>query len=122
MTEPRPDRDHGAVPDRDQLISAVVDSLRLDVLPTLEGQPRYQVQVCVAALEVVQRELRSGSTVADTRDRVLRDLGSADERALVQEIRGGLDADRFAEVVHALTIHVEAELAIVRPAALRPAG
>jgi hypothetical protein len=98
----------------------VVDALRLDVLPTLTGSPRYQVQVCLAALDVVRRELSSGTALADADRALLEGLGVDDEQQLVGEIRDGLQPDRFAAVVRALTVRVEAELAIVRPGAVRP--
>jgi hypothetical protein len=107
-----------AVPDREELLQAVVDTLREDLLPGANGRDRYQLQVCVAALQMVQRELALSGELTAAAETLLVETGAPDHATLVAEIRAGLEPNRFVAVVAALRHRVEADLRVVRPDAI----
>lgn len=108
----------GAVPSSDDLLTAVVECLRDDLLPTATGRDRYQLQVCIAALEIVQREGHLEEATAAAQAALLAELDAPDDAALLAEIKAGPSAERVSELVAALRRRVEADLRVVRPDAL----
>jgi hypothetical protein len=111
---PLPQRSaHAAVPDYDDLLTAVVETLDAELLPLVGGRSRYLLKACIAALEVVRRDLAAGPERRQVDRAVFADLGVADERALVAEIRAGLAPARFAQVVEALGRRSELELRVL---------
>ncbi len=107
--------DHSAVPSGDELLTAVVETLRDEILPTVDGRGRYQLRACIAAVELVQRELAAGTELSTVGQAVLAELGARDEAALVAEIRGGLTAERFAAIAGGLRRRSAAEMRILWP-------
>ena len=94
----------GGVPDAEDLLDSVVECLREELLPGLSGRDRYQTLVCIAAVEIVRREICQAEEIAAAEERLRQTTGKADDRALVDEIRaGGMDAERFAVLVAALS-------------------
>lgn len=112
MTERQPAR---AVPTSEDLTEAVLECLRDDLLARAEGRDRYLLQVCVAALQIVQRERRLAAAVDAAQTQLLAELGHPDEAALLAEIAAGPDPERFAVLVAALRRRVAADLAVVCP-------
>jgi len=103
---------HAAVPSYEELLTAVVETLQDEILPLVSGRSRYQVKACVAALGIVQRDLAAGPRRRQVDEEVFAELGVADERALVDEIRGGVAPDRFAQIVAGLRRRTEVELSV----------
>jgi hypothetical protein len=108
----------GGVPDSVELLTAVVECLRDELLPTASGRDRYQLQVCVAALEIVQRAQQLADDVEAAEIELLRELGHPDRAAVLAEIKAGPSPDRFAVLVAALRRRIEADLRVVRPSAV----
>ncbi|MER7279565.1 DUF6285 domain-containing protein [Dactylosporangium sp. NPDC000244] len=104
---------HAAVPGHDELLTAVVETLQAEILPEAGGRARYLLKACVAALETVRRDLAAGSERELVDGAVFAELGVPDERALVAEIRAGLDPARFAQMVAALGRRTEVELRVL---------
>jgi hypothetical protein len=104
---------HAAVPGHDDLLTAVVETLRAELLPVVSGRSRYLLKACAAAIELVQRDLAAGAERRAVDRAVFAQLGVPDERALVVEIGAGLTADRFAEIAAALARRTEVELRIL---------
>ncbi|WP_433059041.1 DUF6285 domain-containing protein [Dactylosporangium sp. CS-033363] len=104
---------HAAVPSHDELLEAVVETLRDELAPSVSGRGRYLLKACVAALETVRRDLAAGPERREVDAAVFAELGVAGERDLVAEIRAGLDPERFAEVVAALGRRTEVELRVL---------
>ncbi len=104
---------HAAVPGHDELLTAVVETLRTELLPLAGGRSRYLLRACAAALEVVRRDLTAGAERSRVDGAVFAELGVPDERALVAEIRAGLTPDRFAAIVAALGPRTEVELRVL---------
>jgi hypothetical protein len=115
MSDPTP---RGGVPSSNDLLTAVVECLRDELLPTAGGRDRYQLQVCVAALEIVQREQQLSAEIEAAQTELLRELGQHDNAALLAEIKAGPSAARFSVLVTALRRRVEADLRVVRPSAV----
>ncbi|MFI5909320.1 DUF6285 domain-containing protein [Dactylosporangium sp. NPDC051541] len=108
--EPMP---HAAVPGYEELLTAVAETLRDEILPSVAGRPRYLLKACVAALETVRRDLVAGPERERVDREVFAELGVADERALVDEIRAGLDPARFAAIAAALDRRTDVELRVL---------
>ena len=105
----------GGVPDRDDLLEAVAECLRDELLPDLAGRARYLLQVCLSALEMVRREEAHGQELAAAEQAFRSETGTVDDAALVAEIRAGVDEARAAQLVEALVRRNRADLAVVRP-------
>jgi hypothetical protein len=104
---------HAAVPDHDELLTAVMETLGAELLPQVNGRSRYLLKACIAALEVVQRDLTAATERAQVDRAVFAELGVPDEQSLVAEIRAGLDPGRFAQVVAALDRRTDVELRVL---------
>jgi hypothetical protein len=110
-----------AVPTVDELLEAVEECLRDELLPEADGRTNYLLRVSVAALSQVRRELALGAQIEETHRRRLDLLGVADDLGLAAEIRaGGLDPARHNEIVLALRERVADQLRVVAPS--RPSG
>ncbi|MEQ9641060.1 MAG: DUF6285 domain-containing protein [Alphaproteobacteria bacterium] len=112
MTEARP-----AAPD---LLAEVATLLRERVLPTLDGELRFQVLVACTVLAQVQRELTLGpEQQAAERARLVELLGHEGElddlnRELAKKIREGAALDEARLLAH-LRATADAALAINNP-------
>ncbi|GAA3278613.1 hypothetical protein Dvina_12780 [Dactylosporangium vinaceum] len=104
---------HAAVPGPDDLLTAVVETLRDEILPQSGGRSRYLLKACVAALETVRRDLVAGPERAAVEAAVFAALEVQDEQALVSQIRAGLTPERFARVVAELDRRTDVELRVL---------
>lgn len=99
----------------DELLEAVEECLRDELLPAAEGRSAYLLRVSVGALAQVRRELALGPELDEAHDRRLVTLGVADDLALATEIRaGGLTEGRRDEIVAALRERVSDQLRVVQ--------
>ena len=105
---------HG-VPTADELLEAVEECLRTELLPDLDGRQQYLVRVCSAAVAQVRRELQLHDVQAAADRARLADLGVRDDAELVAEIRAGVSGERRRAIVVALTQRVRDQLAVVDP-------
>jgi hypothetical protein len=103
------------VPTTSDLLEAVTEYLRDELLPAADGATRYQLRVCVAALEIAWRDLTYGPAVAAEHQRLLATLGVSDDAALAAEIRRGLSPERFAEIRSVLQRQNDLAVSLVRP-------
>jgi hypothetical protein len=103
------------VPTTSDLLEAVTEYLRDELLPAADGATRYQLRVCVAALEIARRDLTYGPAVAAEHQRLLATLGVSDDAALAAEIRRGLSPERFAEIRSVLQRQNDLAVSLVRP-------
>jgi hypothetical protein len=108
-------------PSGEQLVETVVRLLRDEVMPALDGALSFKVRVAANALELVKREIVSGSKAdAEERTRLQGLLDRADDtetlnRLLCTKIREGeftLDTPGLAEHLWATTL---AKVAIDQP-------
>lgn len=124
-TDPRPPRPetglHGR-PTAAELVEAVEEYLREDVLATTEGQVRFHARVAANALAVVARELVAGPGAERDHAERLASLGVEDEAGLARAIRSGRWAGEEAELEGAVWASVLAKLAVANPAYAEGAG
>ena len=112
MTTVRPH----AVPTADELLEAVEECLRDELLPSAEGRAGYLLRVSVAALAQVRRELALGAELDRAHRHRLATLGVADDLALADEIRAGHLSDARREaILAALRASVADQLRVVAP-------
>lgn len=105
-----------AVPTTDELIEAVEECLREELLPEADGRASYLLRVSVAALAQVRRELSLSDELDDAHQRRLERLGVTSDVALAEEIRAGnLSKPRRADVIAALRERVADQLRVVAP-------
>jgi hypothetical protein len=102
-----------AVPTTTDLIEAVTEYLRTELLPAADGATRYQIRVSVAALEIACRDLELGAGIAEEHQRLLSTLGVRDDAELADEIRGGLNPTRYAQVREVLQRQVDGALSLL---------
>ena len=108
------DAPHDA-PGARQLLAAVEEFLRIEVLPGAEGRAGFHLRVAVNALAIVGRQLELGPEQAAAHARRMADLGVADEAELAAAIRAGDFDDRLAEVTAAVRATVADKLAVANP-------
>ncbi|MCK2219245.1 DUF6285 domain-containing protein [Actinomadura sp. ATCC 31491] len=114
------------VPTAAQLVAAVRDFLRSDVLPAVEGRTRFHTRVAINVLGMVEREIELGPAQAAEHAARLAALGVRDDAELAAAVRdGGLPDDLPGDLpddqalVAALEQAVRAKLAVANPAYLR---
>jgi aminoglycoside phosphotransferase (APT) family kinase protein len=105
-------------PTASELVEAVREYLRHDVLDATEGRVQYHARVAANALEVVERELQQGPAAEAAHARRLAGLGFGDEAALAAAIRAGSADDRMDDVEATVWAAVTSKLAIANPAHL----
>ena len=103
------------VPTASELVEAVTEFLRDEVMEESSGRLRFHARVAANVLEIVERELRMGSEVAETHARRLERLGVADDAGLAQAIRDGRFDDRVGELVAELRAATRERLRIANP-------
>ena len=103
------------VPTAAELVEAVDELLRQEVMPETTGKLRFDVLVAANVLGMVARELEMGSRVASAHEERLRALGVADDAELVAAIREGAFDERTDELVRALRSSTRERLAIANP-------
>lgn len=109
MTEPH-DR-----PTAIELVEAVREFVRDEVMPATEGRVQYHARVAANVLGIVERELRMGGRQAAEHAQRLRELGYDDDVALARAIRDGDVDHRDRAVIDAVRASVMAKLEVARP-------
>jgi aminoglycoside phosphotransferase (APT) family kinase protein len=105
-------------PTATELVEAVREYLRDDVLDATDGRVQYHARVAANALAVVERELRSGPGAERAHAVRLAELGVNDETELAAAIRSGDRDDEVDAVEATVWSAVTAKLAIANPAHL----
>lgn len=103
------------VPSAAELVEAVGELLRGDVMAATEGQVRFHARVAANVVDIVGRELALGPAQAVTHAGRLAGLGVADDAELAWRIRTGTLDDRRHEVVAAVRASVDDKLAVANP-------
>ena len=98
---------HGdvGIPSIDELLEAVVEWLRSEVVNGADATIAYRGRVAAHVLDLVRREIADGAAITARRDALLRDLAVADETGLARGIREGsipIDA-KLLSALHQLT-------------------
>jgi aminoglycoside phosphotransferase (APT) family kinase protein len=103
------------VPSSGDLLEAVGELLRSEILPITEGSVRFHTRVAANVVDIMQRELALGEGQAAAHARRLHSLGVADETAFAHAIRSGeLDARRD-QVLEAVAETVRDKLLVANP-------
>lgn len=102
-------------PSAAQLVEAVREFLENDVLGATDGRVQFHTRVAINALRTVERELASGTGMAEAHAERLSNLGFADEAALAAAIRAGELDDRYDEVKAAVWGTVSDKLRVANP-------
>jgi hypothetical protein len=98
-----------------QLIDAVEQFLRTDVMPALDGRLQFHTLVAANVLAVVGRELTLGPAQdAEHADRLER-LGVTDDADLAAKIRSGEFAGRLPELLESMLADVTAKVSVANP-------
>jgi hypothetical protein len=103
------------LPTSADLVEAVAEFLRTDLLPLLDGRAHFDARVAANVLDTVERELRDGGAYAGDHVRRLAALGVADDARLAGAIREGALDGRLAELVAILRRDTRDRLAIANP-------
>ncbi len=98
-----------------ELLGAVGDFLRADLLPSTTGQARYLLRVAVNVIDIVRRECEQRDRAGTVLRQALAELGMADEGELARAIRSGAFDDRAEEVRRYLTTAALTRLAVDNP-------
>ncbi|GGS64489.1 DUF6285 domain-containing protein [Nonomuraea spiralis] len=106
------------VPTAAQLVAAVREFLRDDVLPAVEGRVRFHTRVAINVLGMVEREIELGPDQAAEHAARLAELGVADDAELAAAVRAGrFDGDDA--LTEALVQAVRAKLEVADPGYLQ---
>ena len=105
---------HGR-PTLDELLEAVAEFLRGDVLPGTAGRLSFHARVAANVVDTARRELALGPSQAARRAGELASLGVGSEAALAAAVRRGDLDDRYDELVAVLASGVVAKLAVANP-------
>ena len=103
------------VPTATELVEAVTEFLRDEVMEQSSGRLRFHARVAANVLGIVERELRLGDEVAHAHAERLKRLGVADDADLAQAIRDGRFDDRLDELVTELRAATRDRLRIANP-------
>lgn len=103
------------VPTAAELVEAVTEFLRDEVMEQSSGRLRFNARVASNVLASVERELRSGSEVAEAHARRLERLGVTDDSELASAIRAGRFDDRVGELIAELRADTRERLRIANP-------
>jgi uncharacterized protein DUF6285 len=102
-------------PEVAELVAAVSEFLRDEVLPAAQDRVRFHCLVAISALAMVERELELGPAQAAAHRERLTALGVEDDAELAAAIRTGRLDDRDPELGAALLDTVRAKLAVANP-------
>ena len=105
---------HG-VPTAAELLEAVGELLRGDVMGATDGQVRFHARVAANVVDIVGRELVLGPAHAAAHAQRLAALGVADDAELAARIRSGDLYHRSDEVVAVVRSTVADKLAVANP-------
>ncbi|WP_110182260.1 DUF6285 domain-containing protein [Nocardioides solisilvae] len=102
-------------PDAREIVTAVTEFLRDEVMPRTEGALSFHARVAANLLDTLGRELEQGAPGEARLAAWLEQLGVADEDELALKIRAGELADDDADVVDALWTATVDRLAVANP-------
>jgi hypothetical protein len=105
---------HG-VPTSAELVDAVSEFLREDVLPNLSGRPKFDLRVSLNVLDGIMRELEDRGAYAATHAVRLAELGVESDEELAVAIRSGRLDDRLDELITTFRADTRERLAIANP-------
>ena len=105
---------HGR-PTNDELLEAVEEFLRDEVLPGTDGRLSFLARVAANAVAISRRELAAWPADAERRAKELAAFDVATEAELAARIAGGTLDDRVADVHEALASGVARKLAVANP-------
>ena len=103
------------VPTAAELVEAVTEFLRDEVMEETSGRLRFNARVAANVLGIVERELRLGGEIAQAHEERLARLGAADDAELAQAIREGRFDERRDELVAELRDATRDRLRIANP-------
>lgn len=103
------------IPSAAELVAAVREFLRADVMESTTGAVRFNARVAANVLAIVERELALAEPSAAAHHARLAALGVGDDAELAAAIRAGRFDDRLPEVVAALRDSTRERLAIDNP-------
>jgi hypothetical protein len=103
------------VPTAAELVEAVDELLREEVMAETSGKLHFDALVAANVLGMVARELEMGAGAARAHEERLRALGVADDGELVAAIRQGAFDERAEELVQALRASTRERLAMANP-------
>ena len=103
------------VPTTAELVEAVTEFLRDEVMEESSGRLRFQARVAANVLGIVERELRLGEEVARAHAERLNRLGVADDAELASAIRDGRFDYRLDDLVAELRAATRDRLRIANP-------
>jgi aminoglycoside phosphotransferase (APT) family kinase protein len=112
--EPEPEAPHDR-PTAPELLEAVEEFLRTEVLGASAGRAAFHARVAANALSIVARQLALGPTQAMAHDNRLRELGVGDDAELAVSIRNGAFDGRFAELRRTLREAVADKVRVANP-------
>lgn len=104
-----------------ELIEAVREFLREDVMPATEGRVQFHARVAANVLGIVGRELELGEDQQGEHRQRLRALGYESDADLARAIRDGEIDHRDLEVLEAVRASVTDKLRVARPRYLEQA-
>jgi hypothetical protein len=90
------------IPSSAELLEAVRELVRDEILPSLAGALAFEARVAVNILAIVERELQFGADNEAAHAQRLRSLCVQDDADLARAIRAGSFDDRLPELVSAL--------------------
>lgn len=108
-------------PTIDELLDAVQGFLTDDMVPMLQGQPRFHARVAANAIAIVRRELELGNALETAeRSRLMELLGEEDSRdalneLLARRIRSGDPEPDPARTLQHLRRTAKEKLAVANP-------
>jgi len=97
------------------LVAAVEDFLRTDVMGAVDGPLKFQTLVAANVLAIIGRELTLGPDQERGHAERLAGLGMSDDAELAAAIRSGAMDGRFVEVIDALRPSVADKVAVTNP-------
>jgi aminoglycoside phosphotransferase (APT) family kinase protein len=102
-------------PTAPELLQAVEEFLRTDVLGATEGRVGFLVRVAANVVATVARQLELGPAQTAAHRQRLQHLGMADDAELAASIRAGAFDTRFGELRQVLGEAVSDKLAVANP-------
>ncbi len=112
------ERELHPLPSAVDLLEAVEDWLRAEVVPGPDGRVGFHARVAANVVGMVRRELLAGDAALVAHRERLAQLGVSTERELAEAIAAGTYDDREDELVAALRAAALAALEVANPAHL----
>jgi len=121
--DPDPDRGRGITqpfgrPTAAELVEAVTEYLESNVMEKSTGRAAFEARVARNALQIAEREMRMGPTIAQDHARRLADLGAASDGELVVAIRAGRFDDDWQRAGAVLMTSARDQLRVANPSYL----